>query len=73
MKIPQKIEKLLERREKLAFDLLDAESQLSDWLTKKGANFSDPDIRDSTLSGCMIFIEPTTAKQNVRQYIQEKL
>lgn len=35
MKIPQKIEKLLERREKLAFDLLDAESQLSDWLTKK--------------------------------------
>ena len=33
MKIPQRIEKLLERREKLAFHLQDVEVQLTDWLT----------------------------------------
>mgnify|MGYP000736089298 FL=1 len=41
MKIPQRIEKLLERREKLAFHLQDVEVQLTDWLTEKGADFSD--------------------------------
>ena len=73
MKIPQRIEKLLERREKLAFHLQDVEVQLTDWLTEKGADFLNTDICDSTISGCMIYVEPTTAKQNVRQYILEKL
>lgn len=40
MKIPQRIEKLLERREKLAYHLQDVEVQLTDWLTEKGADFS---------------------------------
>lgn len=73
MKIPQKIEKLLEKREKLAYQLLAAESELTDWLSEKGADFGNPDICDSVISGCMIYAEPTVAKNNVREYILEKL
>ena len=73
MKIPLRIEYLLERREYLAFHLQVVEVQFCVCLTEKGADFSDTDICDSTISGCMIYAEPTTAKQNVRQYILEKL
>lgn len=73
MKIPQKIEKLLEKREELAYQLSATQRELRDWLSEKGADFEDPDICDSVISGCMIYTEPTAAKNSVREYILEKL
>lgn len=55
MEIPKKIEKLLERREKLALDLMDVTSKVDSWLETNGADLTDSDLTDSTLSGCMIY------------------
>lgn len=73
MKIPQKIEKLLERRERLAYQLMDACSKLDAWLEENGANFADEDLCDSTITGCMIYCEPDNAKTNVMDYIEKKI
>lgn len=73
MKIPKYIENILNKREKLAYQLNECEVKLDDWLIKNGANFSDKDICDAVISGCMIYIEPTTAKDLVIDYIQNKL
>lgn len=63
MEIPKKIQKLLDRRERLAIDLAVISSELDEWLEKNGANLCDPDIKDSTVSGCVIYCEPWFAKK----------
>ena len=73
MKIPKKIEKLLDRRERLAFQLAEASSQLDDWLENHGANLCDSRLVDCTITGCMIYVEPTNAKECVRAYIESEL
>lgn len=42
-------------------------------LEENGADLTDSDITDSTLTGCMIYIEPGNAKQNVEDYIRNKM
>ena len=42
-------------------------------LEKQGADLTDPDLRDSTILGCMIYCEPGTARMQVEQYIKDKL
>lgn len=39
MKIAKKIQKLLDRREKLAVDLMNISNQLDEWLEKHGGRF----------------------------------
>lgn len=73
MVIPRKIEKLLDKRAKLAIELIALNSELDQWLESKGADLTDADICDSVSSGCMIYAEPYTAYSNVMNYIENKL
>ena len=73
MEIPKKIEKLLERRKKLALDLMDVTSEVDSWLETNGADLIDSDLTDSTLTGCMIYCEPENARINVENYIKNKM
>jgi hypothetical protein len=73
MKISKKVERLINRREKLAKNLIDVCNELDTWLEKNGADFTDSDLTDSTLTGCMIYTEPTAAKKNVERYVKHKM
>lgn len=73
MKIPKKIQMLLDRRERLAYQLSEACSELDSWLEKNGADLTDVDLRDCTITGCMIYCEPDNAKINVMEYIEKKM
>lgn len=73
MKIPKNIQKLIDKREQLAIDLMDTEQKLDQWLEKNGADFNDPDLTDCTITGCMIYAEPWEAKELVMNYIRAKL
>nr|DAY49516.1 MAG TPA: hypothetical protein [Caudoviricetes sp.] len=63
MKIPKRVQNLLDRREKLAMNLMSVSSELDTWLEKNGADFMDSDLVNSTLTGCMIYCEPGNAKK----------
>lgn len=73
MKTAKKIQKLLDRREKLAVDLMNISNQLDEWLEKHGADFTDPELADSTITGCRIYCEPKSAKNDVENYIKNKM
>ena len=73
MEIPKKIQKLIEKREKLALELMEVISKLDSWLEENGADLTDSDITDSTLTGCMIYCEPGNARINVEDYIKNKM
>ena len=73
MEIPKKVQKLLDKRMDLAIDLMDVTSKLDSWLEENGADLTDADITDSTITGCMIYAEPENAKQNVENYIRNKM
>ena len=44
MKIPKKVQRLIDRREKLAKNLIDVCNELDTWLEKNGADFNDSDL-----------------------------
>lgn len=73
MKIPKHVENILNKREQLAYQLSECSVKLDKWLEKNGADFNDEDICDAVITGCMIYVEPTTAKHVVMDYIQNKL
>ena len=73
MEIPKKIQKLLDRRERLAIDLMSVTNELDTWLEKNGADLTDSEITDSTVTGCMIYCEPGNAKSNVEDYIKNRM
>ena len=73
MNIPKKIQKLLNKRHKPAMDLMAVSCELDSWLEKNGADLTDADLVDSTLTGCMIYCEPGNAKSAVEEYIQNKM
>ena len=73
MEIPKNIQKLLDRRERLAMDLMHVTSELDSWLEKKGADFTDSKLKDSTLTGCMIYAEPGIARINIEEYIKNQM
>lgn len=72
MKIPQKIQTLLDRRERLAYQLMETCSELDTWLEENGANLQDSDLRDCTITGCMIYCEPDNAKQLLWNTLKRK-
>lgn len=67
MKIPKYIDKLIERRMNLAFELQDISSQLDSWLEKNGFDLTE--MSDYTMTGCMVYCEPSVAAECVRQDI----
>lgn len=73
MKIPQKIQTLLNKRERLAMDLMSVANELDTWLINNGADLTDTDLVDSTLTGCMIYCEPGSARINVEEYIKNRM
>lgn len=73
MKIPKKIQTLLDRRERLAYQLSETCYKLDTWLEENGADFTDADLRDCTITGCMIYCEPANAKTTVMEYIEKKM
>lgn len=73
MKVPKEVEKLLKQREDTAIKLAFLNSELDCWLESHGADLSDPELKDSTITGCMVYAEPGAANQNVRDYIENWL
>ena len=73
MKIPKKIQILLDKRERLAYQLSEIGAELDKWLEENGADLADTDLRDSTITGCMIYCEPDNARTNVMDYIEKKM
>lgn len=73
MEIPKKIQILLDRRERLAYQLSETCHKLDTWLEENGADLTDADLCDSTITGCMIYCEPDNAKTNVEDYIRNKM
>lgn len=73
MKIPKKVQRLIDRREKLAKNLIDVCNELDTWLEKNGADFYDSDLVDSTVTGCRIYCEPENAKSDVEDYIKNRM
>lgn len=51
MKIPKKIIKLLDKREKLAMNLISTTTEIDRWLVNHGADLNDCDLNDSVLTG----------------------
>lgn len=73
MKIPKEAQDLLNERERLAMDLMSVSSELDTWLINNGADLTDTDLIDSTLTGCMIYYEPGNARINVEEYIKNRM
>ena len=69
MKIPKSIDKLIDRRERLAEELNEADIKLCDWMESKGMNLCE--MGDFTRTGCMVYCEPATAARCVRESIEE--
>lgn len=65
MKIPKYIDELIDKRTKYAEKLSVVSAELDDWLMKNNI----PVGSDYTLTGCMIYTEPSTAGELVRQDI----
>lgn len=68
MRIPKYVERLIKRRERLAWELMEASSNLDDWLEKNGI----PIGNDYTTTGCLIYCEPDIAAECVRKDILNK-
>ena len=52
---------------------LDDHEQRISWLEENGADLTDSDLRDSTISGCMIYSDPRSARINIEDYIKNKM
>lgn len=68
MKIPKYIDKLLEKRAKLAFNFMVVDSQIAEWLEKNQVEVSG----DHILSGACSICEPYSSIDIIRQAILEK-
>lgn len=71
MKIPKKIDRLLQRRTRLAEDWMAVIDEIDTWIEKNGGNLSDSDVNDGVLSGAMIYFESANAEEIVRRYIEK--
>lgn len=68
MKIPKYVQKIIDRRWKLAEELNDVSTKLDEWLENNGI----PICNDYTTTGCMIYCEPYNAKRCVEADILNK-
>ena len=68
MKIPKYVERLIDRRTRLAWELIKVSSELDGWLEKNDI----PTGTDYTMTGCMLYCEPSTAGDLVKRDILAK-
>lgn len=73
MEIPKRVKNMLNKRERLARELNEVSGKLDAWLEENGADLTDSRLADCTVTGCMIYCEPCTAKLSVTSYIEEAL
>lgn len=66
MKIPKYIDKLIDRRCRLAEELNKVDSQLSEWCEKNGIDTYTDYLR----TGILIYSEPSNAAYHVREDIE---
>ena len=69
MKIPKRIEALIDKRQLLAEQLNSIDIEICEWMESKGMDLSD--MGDFTRSGCMIYCEPGAAANSLREAIDE--
>lgn len=68
MKIPKYIEKLIEKRARLAALLNHADYKLAEWLEKNGVVVEECDIH----GGCEMYVNPWDSARRVEQAIKDK-
>ena len=73
MKIPKKIDVLLEKRVRLANQLSKLNWELESFIEENGGNLSDSDIFCGVCGHVMIYEEPEEAEDIVRDYIKTKM
>lgn len=73
MEIPKSVKNMLDKRERLAYELNEVCIKLDTWLEENGADLTDSRLSDCTITGCMIYCEPANAKLAVASYIEEAL
>ena len=67
MRIPKYVDKLIDRRARLAGDLMDVCGELDDWLEKNGIEAETWDTR----GGVEIYTSPYSSAGRIRQAIRE--
>lgn len=65
MWLPKRIEKLIDRRAKLAADLMDADYELSEWIDKHEILVEECDYR----TGCEIYTNPYASARRIKEAI----
>ena len=70
--IPKYVEKLLQRRRKLAMDLITVCCEVDDYCEKVGVDMTDS-CTNSVLTDVSIYCEPWNAINNTREAIQKAL
>lgn len=65
MNIPKKIEKLIEQREKYAWSIMRADSELFEWLEGNEIDVEEYDVR----CGCEMYVNPDGAASRIREAI----
>ena len=73
MIVPWQIEQIINKRNKLASELIAVECELDKWIEEHGGSLMDDDISDSVLYGYLIYTEPEVAAEKVKKYIRDKL
>lgn len=68
MNIPKKVQKLLDRRCKLALQLAEVSYELDEWLDKNGVECESFD----THTGVEIYCNPVDSKRRITEAILEK-
>ena len=68
MKIPKYIDKLLDRRAKLALGLIDVDFVVSDWIEKNGIEVASEDY----LTGVEMYSNPIDSADRIREAILRK-
>ena len=68
MNIPKYIDKLIERRKKLAIELNSADLQLGRWLEQNGVEVEECDIS----TGCEMYANPWAAANRILCAIRDK-
>lgn len=68
MKIPKYIEALIEKRKKLASELISTDWKLSEWLEKNGVDIEEYDTR----GGCEMYVNPCASASRIKQAIENK-
>lgn len=68
MKIPKYIEKLIEKRARLAALLNQTDGELANWIEKNGIEVETYDI----YGGCEMYVNPWSSAARIKQAIENK-